>query len=104
LIAFVLRRLVLALVVLVAVSFGSFWFFARNFYVLPGTMLPESPVRAWWHWFTGIPHGSFARGALGEDLWPRLGPASGHTAALLAFTFVLLAIDAALDPRARRRR
>jgi peptide/nickel transport system permease protein len=90
--AFLLRRLLLGVVVLVAVSFGSFWFFARNFYIAPETMLPVPPARAWWNWFKGIPNGSIGRGVYGQDLWERTAPAIGHTALLLLFAILIVIV------------
>jgi peptide/nickel transport system permease protein len=94
--AFLVRRVALALIVLVAVSFGSFWFFARNFYITPGTLLPVSAQQAWWDWFKGIPNGSIGKGVFGQDLWPSVLPAFGHTLLLLAFAFVLVLVFALL--------
>jgi len=95
-IGFLLRRLLLAFVVLLAVSFLSFWFFARNFYITPGTMLPISPTRAWWNWLTGITSGSLGTSVLGRPLWDSYLPPLGHTCALLAYTFVLVVVFALL--------
>jgi peptide/nickel transport system permease protein len=92
--AFLARRLLLAVLVLVAVSFGSFWFFARNFYIAPETQLPVPPATAWWHWFKGIPHGSIGKGVFGNNLWPALVPALVHTLVLLAAAFVLVVVFA----------
>lgn len=88
-VAFLARRLLLGLVVLVAVSFVSFWFFARNFYV-GGTLLPVSPQRAWWQWFSGIPHGSLGTSMFGQDLWLQLVPALEHTGWLIGEALVLV--------------
>ena len=95
-VGFLLRRLVLAAVVLLAVSFLSFWFFARNFYIVPGTMLPESPTRAWWNWLTGLTSGSFGQSVLGRNLLDAYLPPLGHTLALLGMTFVLVVVFALL--------
>jgi peptide/nickel transport system permease protein len=90
--AFLARRLLLGVVVLIAVSFGSFWFFARNFYIAPETLLPVSPERAWWKWFKGIPHGSIGTGVYGQDLWPRTAPALWHTAVLLGVAMLVVVV------------
>ena len=92
--AFLLRRLLLALFVLLAVSFLTFWFFTKNFYVVGTTMLQESPTRAWWEWLIGIPHGSLGRGIIGQPLWHDTLQALGHTALLLAGAFVLVVVFA----------
>jgi len=89
-IAFLVRRLLLAVCVLILVSFLSFWFFARNFYIVPGTMLPEPAHVVWWHWFTGILHGSLGKGVFGQPVWSAVLPPFGHTCALLGLTFVLV--------------
>ena len=89
-IAFLARRLLLGLLVLLAVSFVSFWFFARHFYVGGGTLLPVSPQRAWWLWLTGIPHGTLGRGTFGQDLWLQLVPALERTAWLIGESLVLV--------------
>ena len=94
--AFLLRRLALALVVLVAVSFGSFWFLARSFYIAPGMVLPVAAHRAWWDWFKEIPNGSLGKGIFGQDLWPEVVPAFEHTLALLALASVLVVVFALL--------
>ena len=106
--AFLLRRLLLAAVVLVAVSFVSFWFFARNFYVAAGTLLPVSPSTAWWRWFTGIPSGTLGKGTFGQNLWVTLVPALEHTTWLILESLVVvvcaslaLGIVGALRPRSR---
>ena len=104
--AFVVRRLMLAAAVLTAVSFVSFWFFAKNFYVAGGTLLPVSPSTAWWRWFTGIPSGSLGKGTFGQDLWVTLVPALEHTTWLILESLVLVVcaslavgVAAALHPR-----
>jgi peptide/nickel transport system permease protein len=88
--AFLVRRLVLGAVVLVAVSFVSFWFFARNFYVAGGTLLPVAPSTAWWSWFKGIPTGSLGKGTFGQDLWVTLVPALERTGLLIAEALVIV--------------
>jgi peptide/nickel transport system permease protein len=90
--AFLVRRLALGLCVLTAVSFVSFWFFARNFYIAGGTLLPVSPQRAWWTWFTGIPHGTLGTGVFGQDLWLQLVPALEHTGLLIGESLGLVVL------------
>jgi peptide/nickel transport system permease protein len=85
--AFVVRRTFLALLILVAVSFGSYWFFARHFYDQFG-QIDQSPAHTWWMWFRHIPDGT-----LHQPLANLMRPL-GHTAALLAFTFLLVVVFA----------
>jgi peptide/nickel transport system permease protein len=87
--AFVVRRVSFALLILVAVSFGSYWFFARHFYNQFG-QIDESPAHSWWIWFRGIPDGT-----LHQPLANLMRPL-GHTAALLAFSFLLVVTFAVL--------
>jgi len=85
---FLCRRLLLAVAVLLAVSFASFCFFASEYLPLRGTPL----LPAYWHWLRGVPSGrSFAHGLFGP-LLPFVLPALGHTLALLAMTLVLVVV------------
>jgi peptide/nickel transport system permease protein len=91
---FVARRLLLALVVLIAFSFVSFIFFAGRF-----EPLEEHPVLPqYWTWLRGIPSGrSLSRGSgvvFGERLWPTLLPSLAHTLVLLGLTFLLVFVFA----------
>ncbi len=85
--AFVVRRAFFALLILVAVSFGSYWFFARHFYDQFG-QIDQSPAHTWWTWFRHIPDGT-----LHQPLASLTQPL-GHTAALLACTFLLVVVFA----------
>jgi peptide/nickel transport system permease protein len=86
---FVARRLVLGAAVLLLLSLGTFYFFAKNFYGDTG-----SAVSGWWHWLQGIPSGRSFQGApLGVSV-PHLGPALGHTAVLLGLTLVIVVVVA----------
>jgi peptide/nickel transport system permease protein len=85
--AFVVRRAFFAALILVAVSFGSYWFFSRHFYDQFG-QIDESPARTWWAWFRRIPDGT-----LHQPLAHLMRPL-GHTAALLACTFLLVVVFA----------
>jgi ABC-type antimicrobial peptide transport system permease subunit len=85
--AFVVRRAFFALLILVAVSFGSYWFFARHFYDQFG-QIDQSQAHTWWTWFRHIPDGT-----LHQPLASLTQPL-GHTAALLACTFLLVVVFA----------
>jgi peptide/nickel transport system permease protein len=87
---FLARRLVTGVAVLWAGTFASFCFFATEYHPLKGTPL----LPAYWRWLEGVFTGaSLAHGLFGP-LWPRVAPALGHTAALLAYTFVLVIVGA----------
>lgn len=74
---------------LLVVSFGTFWFFASNFYG-PAYQHPVAPL--WWKWLTGLPSGrSFAHVYTGVSV-PQVGPAFAHTAVLLAVTLALVVV------------
>lgn len=86
--AFLARRAILGAIVLLALSYGTYWFFGRNFYG-PAYGRPLAPL--WWDWLKGVFDGrslnvrSFS--AYGQ---PSLVPALGHTLGLLALTFALV--------------
>lgn len=86
--AFVARRLSLAAVVLAAFSFASFWFFASKDPVLKG----HSALSEYGTWVRGLGSGRSYRALLQptRSLWTIDAPALGHTAALLAGTFVVV--------------
>lgn len=84
------RRLVLSAVVLLALSYGTYWFFATNFFDLTGDQ--GSPTTLWWHWLQGVPSlRSFTELPPGFGQ-PRLVPALGHTALLLGVSFALVIV------------
>jgi peptide/nickel transport system permease protein len=86
---FVLKRLGVAVVVLALFSFLTFWFFAAKTPPMKGH--PVLP--AYWDWLSGFSSGrSFNSLLSGQSLWPTLVPALGHTAALLAGTFVVVLV------------
>lgn len=90
------RRLLLAVGVLLVVSYTSFVFFTTKFGSTgPGAKHfardPGQATAKWWHWIGALIHGDLS--ALGSDesyTWR----AFGHTAALLALTAVLVVIGA----------
>lgn len=92
--AFLVRRLGLAVLVLVGVSFGTFWFFARSFSRLYGQPVPP----LYWAWlkrvFTGGLGHEPGRPPGAASLWKPLVPALGHTLALLAATLLLVLVVA----------
>jgi peptide/nickel transport system permease protein len=98
--AFLVRRLVLALIVLLAVSFGSFMFFAGNFTAICGPKQHtfSATLPYYWHWLQGVPSlRSFRVSLCGwPPLWANLLPSLERTLALLAITFVLVLVLAVL--------
>ena len=100
--AFLARRLLLAVAVLVAVSFGTFALMATKFSTqCPSQFSPTGgypPLASnvgqaatlYWHWLKSVPSGgsfgSVCGGVISEPLWL----AFGHTAALLALTGFLV--------------
>jgi peptide/nickel transport system permease protein len=92
--AFLVRRLTLAVLVLVAVSFGTFWFFARSFSRSYGQPVPP----LYWAWLKSVFTGGLGNepGALpgSASLWKPLLPALGHTLALLGATLLLVLVFA----------
>jgi peptide/nickel transport system permease protein len=94
LLVFIVRRLVLALLVLLAVSFGTFVFFAGKFDSVCGprrhTLAATLPF--YWRWLRGLPSGRSLRASEcgWPPLWPNLLPSLGRTGVLLGVTFVLV--------------
>ncbi len=90
--AFVVRRLLLSLGVLLVLSFVTFWFFARSFDRFHGQ--PVWPL--YWAWLKSVPTGGIGHepGAFAgaPSLWAALVPALGHTLALLGATLVLVVV------------
>ena len=90
---FLVRRLLLGLLVLFAASSLTFCFFASKYVPLK----TEPLSHAYWAWLRGTVAGhSLSRGLYHESMWAIVGPAIGHTLALLAFTFVLVVVFALL--------
>src|SRR4051794_35833215 len=90
--AFLVRRVVLGLGVVLALSFGTFWFFASNFYLPDRSTGSGRNIDLWWSWLRGLPSGrSLGHSFFGENA-PDLMPALGHTAALLGLAFVLVVV------------
>lgn len=84
---FLVRRVVLGALVLLALSYGTYWFFGQHFY---GAAYGRPLTPLWWHWLRGIPSGrSLHVRAFGFDQ-PQLIPALGHTLTLLGATFLLV--------------
>lgn len=86
--SFLLRRLLFAVAVLLIFSFVSFLLLATQFYPLRGS--PVLP--AYWRWLRGVPSGRSLTQGLNAPIWLTLGPAFGHTAALLGLTALLVVI------------
>ncbi|HZC31430.1 MAG TPA: ABC transporter permease [Gaiellaceae bacterium] len=88
-VAFATRRLLLAVVVLLAFSLASFCLFAGEF----RSPLSGQPLLAgYWHWLRGVPTGhSLSTGLMGPIL-PTLTSALGHTLVLLAVTLLLVVV------------
>lgn len=87
---FLVRRVALAVVVLLTMSFASFCFFASTYLPLKGTPL----FPAYWRWLRGVPTGnSLGHGLLGP-LWPVVVPAVAHTLVLLALSLVFVVVVA----------
>ena len=97
--AFTLRRAVLAVVLLLVFSFASFCLFAGQF---PSELSPPGArgglagnrlLPQYWRWLKGVPSGRTLTRALNERFVPgapTLPEALAHTAALLAATLVLV--------------
>jgi peptide/nickel transport system permease protein len=80
------RRIVLMVVVLAASTFLSFVFFWTHEVALKG----QPVLPAYRRWVEGLWNGASYHGTFSGALWPAVVPAIGHTAALLAYTFVLV--------------
>lgn len=95
---FVARRLLLALGVLLAVSFGTFAFFATRFgSPLTGNLKPLAPnvgkaAELWWEWLKRLVHGDTSTSLGGTDVGSQTWQSLGHTAALLGLTAVLVVV------------
>jgi peptide/nickel transport system permease protein len=93
--SFLIRRLLLALGVLLAVSFGTFVFFATKFYpTCSGTGQPiagsvAKAASAYLRWLKGVPTGGVTVDACGNNIGSQTWQALGHTAALLGLVVVL---------------
>lgn len=93
---FVIRRLALAVLVLLGVSFGSFVFLAGKFDTICGpkqhTLAATLPW--YWHWLKGVPSGhSLTTSACGwPPLWPNLLPSLERTSALLGLAMALVLV------------
>jgi peptide/nickel transport system permease protein len=94
--AFLLRRLLLAVGVLLAVSFGTFVFFATKFVpTCSGTGQPiggsvSNAASAYFRWLKGVPSGGVTRDACGNDIGSQTWHSLGHTATLLGAAGVLV--------------
>jgi peptide/nickel transport system permease protein len=85
-VAAAVRRIVLMLVVLAASTFLSFVFFWTHELALKG----QPVLPAYWRWVHGLFDGRSYTGLFRGPLWPQFLPAIGHTAALLALTFLFV--------------
>jgi peptide/nickel transport system permease protein len=102
------RRLVLAVGVLAAVSYGSFALMATRFSstclsaYTPTRQFPPlaaSPWQAgslWWSWLKGIPSGSSLGRVCGSETGNQVWPAFVHTAVLLTVTGCLVVVGSLL--------
>ena len=101
--AFLARRLLLAAAVLGAVSFGTFALMATKFsstcasrFTPVGAFAPPLAANVgdaaalYWDWLKGIPSGKSFGVVCNGDVAQQIGPAFGHTGALLAATGVLV--------------
>jgi peptide/nickel transport system permease protein len=89
--AFLARRLILGAVVLLLLSYGTYWFFTVNFY---GPQYGRSVPKEWWTWLSGVPTGrSFYTSLPGFGI-PPFVPALQHTAILLGASLVLVVVFA----------
>lgn len=100
--AFAIRRVLLAVGVLLAVSFGTFAFFATRF-GSPATgptktLAPsfDSALSLWWGWLRRLMHGDTSTALGGNDVGAQTWQSLGHTVALLGLTAVLVAVFATL--------
>ena len=116
--AFVVRRILLAVAVLGATSLGVFILMATRFsstctsqYTPIGDLAPplaKTPgqaVRLYWHWVKEIPSGqAFGRVCSIQTSTEKIGPAFGHTAALLGATaWIVLVLSLVLGIAAATR-
>lgn len=97
---FVLRRAFLGVAALLVLSFGTYWFFARNFYGpavvrgAEGNPLPIGPL--WWRWLQGLFSGASYDFDVPGPEQPTLGPALAHTLVLLLVAFAAATVAALL--------
>lgn len=101
-IAFVLRRLLLSLVVLLAVSYGTFVLIATQFsascssdYTPSGAFPPLADsvghaTRLWLQWLQGVPSGKSFGNVCGAPVTTDLWTSLGHTLALLGMTLAIV--------------
>jgi peptide/nickel transport system permease protein len=96
--AFLVRRVLLGCGVLLAVSFGTFVFFATRFYPTcsgAGTPIRGSVSRAaaaYFRWLKGVPTGGVTRDACGNDIGSQTWQSLGHTGALLGAAVLLVIV------------
>ncbi|HWX09363.1 MAG TPA: ABC transporter permease [Gaiellaceae bacterium] len=103
--AFAVRRLLLAVAVLAAVSFGTFALMATKFsstcisrYTPLGVANPplasnvDQAANLYWEWVKGIPSGRSFGVVCGGEVAQKVGPAALHTAALLGSTALLVVV------------
>jgi peptide/nickel transport system permease protein len=96
--SFFVRRLLLALAVLFAVSFGTFVFFATKFYPTCSGAGPPlvgsvpNAASAYFHWLRNVPSGGITRDPCGTDIGAQTWQSLGHTAALLGATALIVIV------------
>jgi peptide/nickel transport system permease protein len=96
--SFLLRRVLLAFGVLLAVSLGTFVFFATKF--VPTCSGSGQPIggsvshaaSAYFRWLKGVPSGGVTRDACGNDIGSPTWHSLGHTATLLGATGLLVVV------------
>jgi peptide/nickel transport system permease protein len=96
--SFLIRRLLLALGVLLAVSFGTFVFFATKFYpTCSGSGQPiagsvSNAASAYLAWLKGVPTGGVTVDACGNEIGSQTWQALGHTAVLLGLAGLIVVV------------
>jgi ABC-type antimicrobial peptide transport system permease subunit len=96
---FLIRRVLLALGVLIAFSFTSFCVFAWQF---PSPLTGQPVLSEYWRWLRGVPTGRSLTHGLSGPILPTLLSSLGHTLALLALALVLVVASASHWARSRR--
>lgn len=88
-VVFATRRVVLAVVVLLAFSLGTFCLLAGEF---PSPLAGRPVLSGYWQWLRGVPSGRTLSNGLLGPIWPTLASSLGHTLVLLGITLLLVAV------------